>query len=186
LPTEEAARIALRTQQIIAHETGVANTIDPLGGSYYLEQLTDEIERRVYAYFRQLDELGGMVRAIECGFPQREISEAAYRYQRKIEKKEEVIVGVNDFVADETPVEILQIDPRVEQAQIAQVQHLRHTRDNALLAKRLAALARVAQSGANIMPAIVDTVRAYGTIGEIADVLRGVWGTYEEDSAALL
>jgi methylmalonyl-CoA mutase N-terminal domain/subunit len=186
LPTEEAARIALRTQQIIAHETGVAHTIDPLGGSYHLEKLTDEIEHRVYAYFRQLDELGGMVRAIERGFPQREISEAAYRYQQKIEKQEEVIVGVNDFVADETPVEILQIDPRVEQAQVARVQHLRHARDNALLNKRLAALASVAQSETNIMPAIVEAVRAYGTIGEIADVLRGVWGTYEEDSAALL
>jgi methylmalonyl-CoA mutase, N-terminal domain len=185
LPTEEAARIALRTQQILAHETGVADTIDPFGGSYYLETLTDALEHSVYAYFHKLDELGGMVRAIELGFPQREISEAAYRYQQKLEKKEEVIVGVNDFVANETPLEILQIDPRVEQAQVAQLQQLRQVRDNALLSKRLEALASVAKGDKNIMPALVDVVRAYGTIGEIADVLRGVWGTYEEESSTL-
>jgi len=185
LPTEEAARTALRTQQIIAHETGVTDTIDPLGGSYYLETLTDALEQRVYEYFRKLDELGGMVRAIELGFPQREISEAAYRTQQKLEKKEDIIVGVNDFGAGETPVEILKIDPRVEQEQIARVQHLRQVRDNALLRQRLAVLESVAKSDENIMPAIVDAVRAYGTIGEIADVLRGVWGTYEEESFAL-
>ena len=185
LPTAEAARTALRTQQIIAHETGVTDTIDPLGGSYYLETLTDALEQRVYEYFRKLDELGGMVRAIELGFPQREISEAAYRAQQKLEKKEDIIVGVNDFGAGETPVEILKIDPRVEQEQIARVQHLRQVRDNALLRQRLAVLESVAKSDENIMPAIVDAVRAYGTIGEIADVLRGVWGTYEEESFAL-
>ena len=178
-------RSALRTQQIIAHETGVAETIDAFGGSYYLEQLTDELEQRVYTYFHQLDELGGMVRAIELGFPQREISEAAYRYQQKLEKKEDVIVGVNDFVSDDAPVEILQIEPRVEQEQIAKLQRLRQRRDNVLLSQRLAELERVAQSAENVMPAIVGAVRAYGTIGEIADVLRGVWGTYEEDSGAL-
>jgi methylmalonyl-CoA mutase N-terminal domain/subunit len=185
LPTAEAARTALRTQQIIAHETGVTDTIDPLGGSYYLETLTDALEQRVYEYFRKLDELGGMVRAIELGFPQREISEAAYRAQQKLEKKEDIIVGVNDFVAGETPLEILKIDPRVEQEQIARVQHLRQVRDNALLRQRLAVLESVAKSDENIMPALVDAVRAYGTIGEIADVLRGVWGTYEEESFAL-
>jgi len=185
LPTAEAARIALRTQQIIAHETGVAETIDPFGGSYYLEQLTDALEQRVYAYFRQLDALGGMVRAIELGFPQREISAAAYRYQQQLEQQEVVIVGVNDFVSAETPVDILQIDPQVEQAQIARLQTLRRGRDNALLSERLAELARVAQSDENVMPALVEAVRAYGTIGEIADVLRAVWGTYEEEIAAL-
>src|SRR5207244_8718817 len=172
LPTEEAARIALRTQQIIAHESGVAETIDPFGGSYYLEKLTDELEQRVYEYFRKLDELGGMVRAIELGFPQREISEAAYRSQQKLEKKEDVIVGVNDFVAGETPLEILKIDPRIEQEQIARVQHLRQVRDNALLRQRLAVLESVAKSAENIMPAIVGAVRAYGTIGEIAEIGR--------------
>src|SRR5216683_62217 len=185
LPTAEAARTALRTQQIIAHETGVTDTIDPLGGSYYLETLTDALEQRVYEYFRKLDELGGMVRAIALGFPQREISEAAYRSQQKLEKKEDIIVGVNDFVAGETPLELLKIDPQVEQEQIARVQHLRQVRDNALLRQRLAVLESVAKSDKNIMPAIVDAVRAYGTIGEIADVLRGVWGTYEEESFVL-
>jgi methylmalonyl-CoA mutase N-terminal domain/subunit len=185
LPAEAAARTALRTQQIIAHETGVTDTIDPLGGSYYLETLTDALEQRVYEYFRKLDELGGMVRAIELGFPQREISEAAYHAQQRLEKKEDIIVGVNDFVAGEMPLDILQIEPRVEQEQIARVQHLRQVRDNALLRQRLAVLESVAKSNENIMPAIVDAVRVYGTIGEIADVLRGVWGTYEEESFAL-
>ena len=185
LPTAEAARIALRTQQILAHETGVAETIDPFGGSYYLEQLTDELEQRVYAYFHQLDALGGMVRAIELGFPQREISQAAYRYQQQLEKQEAVIVGVNDFVSDETPVDILQIDPQVERAQIAQLQTVRRRRDNTLLRQRLAELERVAHSDENMMPALVEAVRAYGTIGEIADVLRSVWGTYEEEVSAL-
>jgi methylmalonyl-CoA mutase, N-terminal domain len=181
LPTEEAARIALRTQQIIAHETGVTQTIDPLGGSYYLEQLTDALEQRVYAYFRKLDELGGMVRAIELGFPQREISEAAYRAQQRLERQEDLIVGVNAFVAEEEPpIEILQIDPRVEREQVAKVQHVRQRRDNALVKEKLNVLEKVAQSEENIMPAIVEAVRAYGTIGEIADVLRRVWGTYEE------
>jgi methylmalonyl-CoA mutase N-terminal domain/subunit len=180
LPTEEAARIALRTQQIIAHETGVAQTIDPLGGSYYLEQLTDALEQRVYAYFRKLDELGGMVRAIELGFPQREISEAAYRAQQRLERQEDLIVGVNAFVAEEPPIEILQIDPRVEREQVARVQHVRQRRDNALVNEKLTVLEKMAQSEENIMPAIVEAVRAYGTIGEIADVLRRVWGTYEE------
>jgi len=185
LPTAETARTALRTQQIIAHETGVTDTIDPLGGSYYVETLTDALEQKVYEYFHKLDALGGMVRAIELGFPQREISEAAYRSQQKLEKKEDIIVGVNDFVTGETPLEILTIEPRVEQEQIARVQHLRQGRDNALLRQRLAVLESVAKSDENIMPAIVDAVRAYGTIGEIADVLRGVWGTYEEEGFAL-
>ena len=165
LPTAETARTALRTQQIIAHETGVTDTIDPLGGSYYVETLTDALEQKVYEYFHKLDALGGMVRAIELGFPQREISEAAYRSQQKLEKKEDIIVGVNDFVTGETPLEILTIEPRVEQEQIARVQHLRQGRDHALLRQKLAVLESVAKSDENIMPAIVDAVRAYGTIG---------------------
>jgi methylmalonyl-CoA mutase N-terminal domain/subunit len=163
----------------------VTDTVDPFGGSYYLETLTDDLEHGVYAYFRQLDDLGGMVRAIELGFPQREISEAAYRAQQQLEKQEAIIVGVNDFVTDEAPLEILQIDPRVEREQIASVQQLRQRRDNTLLSQRLAVVASVAKSHENLMPAIVDAVRAYGTIGEIADVLRGVWGTYEEESFAV-
>ena len=135
--------------------------------------------------FAQLDDLGGMVRAIELGFPQREISEAAYRAQQKLDKQEDIIVGVNDFVADATPLQTLKIDPRVEQEQITRVRQLRQGRDHTLLQQRLAVLGSVAKSHENIMPAIVDAVRAYGTIGEIADVLRGVWGTYEEESFAL-
>lgn len=185
LPTEEAARIALRTQQILAHETGVADTIDPFGGSYYLEKLTDDLESRAYDYFCQLDEIGGMVRAIELGFPQREIGEAAYRYQRKLELQEEVIVGVNQYVSnDAVPIDLLTIDPQVERDQIARLKTLRRTRDNAALNQKLKALEHAAQGHENLMPQILDAVRAYGTIGEISDVLRGVWGTYEEPTAA--
>jgi methylmalonyl-CoA mutase, N-terminal domain len=185
LPTAAAARIALRTQQILANETGVADTIDPFGGSYYLEKLTDELESRAYDYFRQLDEIGGMVRAIELGFPQREIGEAAYRYQRKLELQEEVIVGVNQHVSDAAvPIDILTIDPQVERDQIARLQALRRSRDNAALNQKLKALEHAAQGDENLMPRILDAVRAYGTIGEISDVLRGVWGTYEEPTAA--
>ena len=185
LPTEEAARIALRTQQIIANETGVADTIDPFGGSYYLEKLTDDLEAQAYDYFHQLDEIGGMVRAIELGFPQREIGEAAYRYQRKLELQQEAIVGVNQQVADDdVPIDILTIDPQVERNQIARVEELRRTRDNAALTRKLKALEHAAQGDGNLMPQILDAVRAYGTIGEISDVLRGVWGTYEEPTAA--
>jgi methylmalonyl-CoA mutase N-terminal domain/subunit len=185
LPTEEAAHIALHTQQIIAHETGVAHTIDPLGGSYYLEQLTDALEQRVHAYFRKLDDLGGMVRAIELGFPQREINEAAYGVQQRLERREDLIVGVNAFVAEEPPIEMLQIDPRVEFEQVANVQQLRQTRDHALLSQKLKELVKVAQSEGNVMPTLIDAVRAYGTIGEIADALRSVWGTYEEERSVL-
>ena len=185
LPTEEAARIALRTQQILANETGVADTIDPFGGSYYLEKLTDDLESRAYDYFCQLDEIGGMVRAIELGFPQREIGEAAYRYQRKLELQEEVIVGVNQYVSnDAVPIDLLTIDPQVERDQIARLKTLRRTRDNAALNQKLKALEHAAQGHENLMPQILDAVRAYGTIGEISDVLRGVWGTYEEPTAA--
>jgi methylmalonyl-CoA mutase N-terminal domain/subunit len=155
------------------------------GGSYYLEQLTDALEQRVYAYFRKLDELGGMVRAIELGFPQREISEAAYHAQQRLERQEDLIVGVNAFVSEEPPIEILQIDPRVEREQVAKVQHVRHIRDNALVKQTLTVLEKAAQSEENVMPAIVDAVRAYGTIGEIADVLRRVWGTYQEETSVL-
>jgi methylmalonyl-CoA mutase N-terminal domain/subunit len=185
LPTEEAARIALRTQQILAHETGAADTVDPFGGSYYLEKLTHTFEEHVYKYFRQLDELGGMVQAIEVGFPQGEIGEAAYRYQQKLERREEIVVGVNDYASDEeTPISILHIDHDVARQQITRLQALRNHRDNALLKRKLQELHQAAQSDTNVMPFLLDAVRAYGTIGEISDVLRGVWGTYEESTAA--
>ena len=185
LPTAEAARIALRTQQIIAHESGVTDTVDPFGGSYYLEQLTDEIERQAYAYFKKLDELGGMVRAIELGYPQRELGEAAYRYQRKLETGDEIVVGVNRYASDEeAPIDILTIDPRVEKDHIERVQALRQSRDNARLAQALNALRQAAGGDDNLMPYILDAVRAYGTFGDISDVLRDVWGTYEEPTSA--
>lgn len=185
LPTEEAARIALRTQQILANEAGVTDTVDPFGGSYHLEKLTDDIEQQTYAYFKKLDELGGMVRAIELGYPQRELGEAAYRYQRKLENREEIIVGVNRYTDDEEPpIDILTIDPRVEQEHIERVQALRQSRDHAALEQALSALRRAADGDENLMPYILDAVRVYGTFGEISDVLREVWGTYEEPTAA--
>jgi methylmalonyl-CoA mutase, N-terminal domain len=181
LPTAETARIALRTQQIISQETGVTDTIDPLGGAYYLEKLTDELEKGVTDYFRQLDSLGGMVRAIESGFPQQEIGKSAYQYQQKLETQEEIIVGVNDFLAqDEEIVEVLKIDERVAKDQIAKVRELRHTRDNSLLRQRLKQLEKAARGKENLMPYILAAVQAYGTIGEISDTLREVWGIYEE------
>ncbi len=185
LPTEDAARIALRTQQIIASETGVTDTVDPLGGSYYLEKLTDEMEQQAYAYFERLDELGGMVRAIELGYPQREIGEAAYRYQRRLESGEEIVVSVNRHTnEDETPIDILTIEPRVEKEHIERVQALRASRDSQQLKNSLKALGQAARGDENLMPYILDAVRAYGTFGEISDVLRDVWGTYEESTAA--
>lgn len=185
LPTEETARIALRTQQIIACETGVAEVVDPLGGSYYLEKLTDDLECQVYEYFRKLDELGGMVQAIQSGFPQYEIGEAAYRYQQKLENQQEIIVGVNDFVSNENAeINILKITSQVEHEQIVKLQSLRQSRDNQQLQQKLQQLAEAARSSNNLMPLIIDAVRLYGTIGEIADTLRGVWGTYEEPTAA--
>jgi methylmalonyl-CoA mutase, N-terminal domain len=185
LPTEETARIALRTQQIIASETGVADVIDPLGGSYYLEKLTDELERGAYEYFRKLDELGGMVQAIQSGFPQYEIGEAAYHYQQKLENQQEIIVGVNDFVSNEsTEINILKITSQVEHEQIVKLQQLRQSRDNRQLQHKLQQLREAARSSNNLMPLIIDAVRLYGTIGEISDTLREVWGTYEEPTAA--
>ncbi len=185
LPTEEAARIALRTQQILANESGVTDTVDPFGGSYYLEKLTDEIEQQTYAYFKKLDELGGMVRAIELGYPQREIEESAYRYQRKLENREEIVVGVNTYTNDEEfPIDILTIDPRVEKEHIERVQSLRQSRDHAKLEQALSDLRQAASGDENLMPYLLDAVRAYGTFGEISDVLREVWGTYEEPTAA--
>ena len=185
LPTEAAARIALRTQQIIANEAGVADTVDPFGGSYYLEKLTNDIEYQSYAYFKKLDELGGMVRAIELGYPQRELGEAAYRYQRKLENHEEIVVGVNSHINEaEPPIDILTIEPHVEREHIERVQALRQSRDRIKLKQTLNTLRQAASEDENLMPYILDAVRAYGTFGEISDVLREVWGTYEEPTTA--
>jgi methylmalonyl-CoA mutase, N-terminal domain len=182
LPTEHAVRLALRTQQVIAHETGVVNTIDPLGGSYYLEQLTNELERQAYDYFERIEELGGVIPAIEQNFQQREIAEASFRYQSEVERGERVVVGVNRYEQqDEQPIEILRIDPALEQKQIERVRVVRERRDSAAAE---AALARLKEDAAhddrNLMEPIMDASRAYVTMGEMCDALREVWGTWRE------
>ncbi|MDR5683512.1 MAG: methylmalonyl-CoA mutase family protein [Armatimonadota bacterium] len=183
LPTEEAVTVALRTQQILAYESGVANTVDPLGGSYFVEALTDRMEEEAWRYIRRIDELGGMVNAIELAYPMREIAEASYHYQQQIERKEKIIVGVNEFVSDQPqPIPILKIDPEVERRQVYRVQRIRAERDNAKVQACLAELRRTAESGGNTMYPIVEAVKAYATLGEICDVFRAVWGEYREQA----
>jgi len=181
LPTESAALLALRTQQVIAHESGVANTIDPVGGSYAIEKLTDEIEARARKYIERIDALGGMLRAIETGYVQAEIQKAAYEYQQAVEHGDHVVVGVNRFVAEEErPIPILRIDPEIERAQVARLQALRVRREKAKVRAALAAVEARAQSGENLLPAIQAAVEAYATVGEISDALRHVFGEYTE------
>ncbi|HEU0337528.1 MAG TPA: methylmalonyl-CoA mutase family protein [Gaiellaceae bacterium] len=182
LPTEDAVRLALRTQQVIAHETGVVNTIDPLGGSYFVEHLTNRLEEEAYAIFRRLEHAGGMVEAIKQNVPQREIAEASFRYQAEVEAGQRVVVGVNRYlVADEEPLETLKIDPALEGKQIERLQALRARRDTALVERSLAELKQAAADpGRNLMPPIVDAARAYVTLGEMCDALRDVWGTWTE------
>jgi len=181
LPTEHAVRLALRTQQVIAHETGVVNTIDPLGGSYYLEHLTSELERQAYDYFDRIERLGGVIAAIEQNFMQREIADAAFRYQAEVEQGERVVVGVNRYEQeDEQPIPILRIDPSLEQKQIDRVQALRARRDRAAVEAALARLQSDVATDTNLMPAILDAARAYATLGEMCDTLRDVWGTWRE------
>jgi methylmalonyl-CoA mutase, N-terminal domain len=182
LPTEHAVRLALRTQQVIAHETGVVNTIDPLGGSFYLEQLTNELERQAYDYFERIEELGGVIPAIEQNFQQREIAEASFRYQSEVERGERVVVGVNRYEQqDEQPIEILRIDPALEQKQIERVQAVRASRDSAAAEAALARLkGDAAHDDRNLMEPIMDASRAYVTMGEMCDALRDVWGTWRE------
>jgi methylmalonyl-CoA mutase N-terminal domain/subunit len=180
LPTEFAATIALRTQQIIAHETGAANTVDPLGGSYFVETLTNEVERGAWEYIEKIDAMGGMVAAIERSYPQREIAEASYRYQMAVDKKEKIIVGVNDFVSEEKPLEVLQIDETVAHRQAERLRKLRAERSQEEVARRLTALRKAAEGKDNLMPFIYDAVKAYATLGEVCDAMREVFGTYEE------
>src|SRR6201996_2621795 len=180
LPTEFAATLALRTQQIIAHESGVTNTVDPLGGSYFVEALTDEVERGAWDYIEKIDALGGMVAAIERGFPQREIAEASYRYQVALDKKEKIMVGVNDYVAQEKPLEILQIDETVAHRQAERLKKLRAERSSDAVGRQLAALRKASQTKENLMPHILDAVKSYATLGEICDAMRDTFGTYEE------
>jgi len=181
LPTAEAATLALRTQQIIAHESGVANVVDPLGGSYFVEKLTKDMEDGALAYFQQIDNMGGMVEAIERGFPQKEIAESSYRFQQAFERKEKIMVGVNDFVQEnEPPFEILYIDESAAETQLAKLERLKQTRDADAVARALDRLRAAARTSANVMGPIVEAVRAYATVGEMCDALREVWGEYEE------
>src|SRR6202158_742646 len=180
LPTEFAATLALRTQQIIAHETGVANTADPLGGSYFVEALTNEVERGAWDYIHKIDALGGMVAAIERSYPQREIADASYRYQMAVDRKEKIIVGVNEYTGQEKPIEVLQIGESVRASQIERLRKLRADRSSDEVTRRLAALRKAAQGAENLMPHIYDAVKAYATLGEICAALRDVFGAYEE------
>lgn len=183
LPSEKAARLALRTQQVIAHESGVANTVDPLGGSFFVEALTRETEGEAYAYFRRIEDLGGVIPAIQNGFFQREIADAAYRYQREIDEKQRTIVGVNEYVMDE-PIEIpiLQMDPQGYDRQVARLNEIRRSRDGREAARALKALERSCRSAENVMPPLLDAVNADCTLQECCDVMRDVFGVYQEQT----
>jgi methylmalonyl-CoA mutase N-terminal domain/subunit len=180
LPTEFAATLALRTQQIIAYESGITNTADPLGGSYFLESLTNEVEENAREYIRKIDAMGGMVAAIERSYPQREIAEAAYRYQQAVDRKEKIIVGVNEYVSEEKRIEVLQIDESVAARQNERLRRLRADRSADEVRRRLDALKRAAEGTENLMPCLYEAVKAYATLGEICGALRTVFGAYEE------
>lgn len=180
LPSEKAVRIALRTQQIIAEESGVTNTIDPLGGSYYIEALTNEMEKEAYEYFKKLDDLGGMVSAITKGFPQDEIRKASYAYQKEIDDNERIIVGVNKFTTKEEPIETLKIEPEIEKKQVEKLQAFKKNRDNNRLNKALEDLKKAAESGKSVMPMIIEAVKLYATVGEICNAMKEVFGEYKE------
>jgi len=180
LPTEESVRLSLRTQQIIAHESGLIDTVDPLGGSFYLEKLTDEIEKGAAEYIAKIDQLGGAVRAIEKGYIQQEVQESSYRYQREIEAGDRILVGVNKFQIKELPVKgLVKVDPRVRELQVKRIAELKSSRDSKKVQATLAELRKVAQGDGNLMVPILACVRAYCTLGEMCDVLRGVFGEYE-------
>jgi methylmalonyl-CoA mutase, N-terminal domain len=181
LPTEQAVMVALRTQQIIAEETGVTNTIDPMGGSYAIEALTDRMEREAFDYIRRIDEIGGMIKAVETGYPQREIAEAAFHYQRQLEKDVKVVVGVNKYsVPEEIPIETLRIDPAIEEKQVQRVRKMKRDRDSAAHNNALARVAAACRSGENLMDPICDAVRAEATVGEISDIFRAEFGVYTD------
>ncbi|MHB8611554.1 MAG: acyl-CoA mutase large subunit family protein [Candidatus Dormibacteraceae bacterium] len=183
LPTDKSARIALRTQQLLAYESGVANTIDPLGGSYFIESLTDEMERQAESYFKRIEDLGGVIPAIESSFFQKEIADAAFQYQRELEQKRRIMVVVNDFTVDEeTPIEILRIDPKLEAEQVARVREVRRKRDQTRCSKALSGLRKAALGTDNLMPFVLEAVRAYATEGEIMNTLIEVFGIYTEQA----
>jgi len=183
LPSEQAVTVALRTQQILAEESGVANTIDPLAGSYFVESLTNEMERQALAYIRKIDDMGGIVRAIEQGYPQREIADAAYHYQKQVESGQKTIVGVNKYVmAEETPIPLLRIPPEVEERQKARLREVKRTRDGKAVLSALRNLTAKARTSENLMPAILDCVKAYCTLEETANAMKEVFGEYRENS----
>jgi len=179
LPTEDAARIALRTQQVIAFESGVTQTVDPLGGSHYIEWLTNEVENRAWEYIRKIDAMGGAVSAIEQGYIQKEIADSAYRYQKDIESGDKVIVGVNKFTVQEPPfADILTVDDSIRQVQMQKISKVKEGRDAQAVKSSLEALEKAARDGNNLMPFILASVEAYATLGEISDSMRGVFGEY--------
>jgi methylmalonyl-CoA mutase N-terminal domain/subunit len=181
LPSEESVRIALRTQQIIAHESGVANTVDPFAGSYFVESLTNQMEKEAEAYFAKIDAMGGMLRAIEIGYPQREIIEASFKYQKQVETKEKVIVGVNDFtVENEPPMEVLRVSPEVETRQIESARTLKSKRDEMSLKAALSDLKAATKTPKNLIPFIRNAVREYATLGEIVDTMKEEFGVYKD------
>jgi methylmalonyl-CoA mutase N-terminal domain/subunit len=184
LPTEESVTIALRTQQLIAHESGVDRVVDPLAGSYYVEYLTDEMEKRALEYIRRIDEMGGIIRAVEEQYPQKEIGESAYRFQREVEQGDRLIVGVNAFKSDAAaPIELLHIDDKVSESQIARLKQVKAERNQAAVDAALAKVEAAARGTDNLMPPVLEAVKAYATLGEISDVFRKVWGAYREGGA---
>jgi methylmalonyl-CoA mutase N-terminal domain/subunit len=181
LPTEEAATVALRTQQIIAHESGVAATPDPLGGSYFVEALTARVEEEAMRYIRRIDEMGGIIAAVERGYPQKEIADSAYKFQMQLERAERIIVGVNRFVSDEdVAIPVLRIDPEIERRQIERTRSVRAKRDPAAHGRAMGALRDACMSDKNLMPFVLDAVRTYATLGEISDIFREAYGVYRE------
>jgi len=180
IPTEEAVTIALRTQQILAEETGVTNTIDPLAGSYFVEALTNEIEEKAWQYIRKIDEMGGMIKAIERGYPQMEIAEAAYRFQKQVDSGEKVIVGVNKYVTDHPPIPIWRMKPEIEERQLRRLREVKQTRNNQKVKECLEEIRKASLSGENLMPYLINAVREYATIQEICDVWREVFGRYTD------
>jgi methylmalonyl-CoA mutase N-terminal domain/subunit len=182
LPTETAVLTALRTQQVIAEETGVINTADPLGGSYAVEALTDRLEREAYAYIDKIDQMGGIIRAIELGFPQQEIADASYHYQRQLDRGEKIVVGVNKYQGEESsaPLEILRVDNEVERRQVERVRARKQQRDQTAVRERLAAIRVAAQQGDNLMPPMIAAVHAECTVGEVSDIFREVFGVYRD------
>jgi len=181
LPSEQAVLVALRTQQIIADETGVANFVDPLGGSYAVEALTDQLEQEAFDYIKRIDEMGGIIRAIELGFPQKEIAEASYRFQQQLDRGAKVMVGMNKYQMEEAPpLELLRIGPEVERKQAQRVRERKQARSHAAVRSALLTVKRAAQDGANLMPPIIEAVKQDCTVGEISDVFRDVFGVYRD------